>query len=1209
MKDLQALVLCVLVILANISCASILNVNHGVYTRVTVKVNEVVPRQFCHRALKNIEALLTSTSRQLFESSGGRFKDVTVILPRAWSNTECLNGRNVSVSTLSEAFDEADFEITGSHPIFGSNRPWALQFGECGVSGQGVKIPYHVLTESKNLSTNSVAATFLEWVRNRYGVFPEHGFVGDNLYPAFYQEGQDEITNIGCNLSSISEDFVLPLEEEQREQADLNNDLNESVGGHVFQFRTENQDSRQHHSSVLCEVEQYNRNAPSKQNILCFGKSAKEVMLAHPDFVPNQIKNFTDKIRNLDSFDILGNQGEFVEPMFKFVLPSEKRYVLVIDMSQAMARASNQRWEEIRNGLFRFFSHVPEGSEVAIVTFGAKAKINIDPTVVSESNREGLFGKIPFRLFEDQQGCIECGLQEARKLMTLPNSDGVLSSPSIVLLTATPASQEALRGLENDIETHALPVYNIKLSNDACNELDKLTLFGGNFAALADRSSEKENLLQDSLSDIFLAIINQNSQTPIKKSFHKSYIWKNQDVIAGNFVVEENLNKNLWLVLTTPFKEDVDYFEVTSPSAQKLEFPKVENGLVYFHLPGINEAGIWSYRAKLYPTQRNTRQIPIHIEVIAESNGSENVNLESWTNLSIDGEAVDATSTPVIIYAHLKQGDLPIRNARVVATIERPGMTTPVELELQDEGTGSPDITKGDGIYSAHFVDFTSEPGLYTVKVRATHNSGFASIPKPTNGIIRANVMSSTECCGSEFAADMYSIPTQSFEQYITGPSFKVEEGIQFRATEGGPERVDVFPPSRVTNFAVMNYVNQTLYATLSWSAPGGDYEHGRASKYEIKCYTNQEALSELNYDNMAIPVHESLLPKPSEYGNEQTATVGLPWANEVFYYGLVAIDESGNRSPVSNLVPVYAIEVITTPNNTVLTEDVEDGLASPLDNTLPASLLEVFGSTRVTYIVAGVISGILLIIIIILFVSVCRAKRRIQEKKKAKNQRTQIFVNDIESSSAALSELTPPEKLPPYGGIWTTTDSNATSTNVGGNHSPSSEISQPYRPNPSVMSDQASWAYLSGSHSTATTVPVHEYRLHSTSTTTEDPMIDAPTYQNWLKPPSDTGTATTSSTECYESDHSDKQAGFQPHLHVQQQYSNNNNHHNHHHHHHHPASHNHTTSQGVDEPDFYQLAGHPQLQGSVSNDPSNLSLSPSFVSASEKRRRQESLV
>lgn len=42
---------------------------------------------------------------------------------------------------------------------------------------------------------------FVEWVRNRYGTFPEDGFEDDELYPAFFNAGEVIKANIGCNGS------------------------------------------------------------------------------------------------------------------------------------------------------------------------------------------------------------------------------------------------------------------------------------------------------------------------------------------------------------------------------------------------------------------------------------------------------------------------------------------------------------------------------------------------------------------------------------------------------------------------------------------------------------------------------------------------------------------------------------------------------------------------------------------------------------------------------------------------------------------------------------------------------------------------------------------------------------------------------------------------------------------------------------------------
>ena len=97
----------------------------------------------------------------------------------------------------------------------------------------------------------------------------------------------------------------------------------------------------------------------------------------------------------------------------------------------------DRQWEMARNALFRFITAIPEGDEVGIVSFGANARINIEPTEVTASNREGLYGRVPFRLLNGQQGCLECGLRMALKLLDSPRP---VSNGALVVLTATPGT-------------------------------------------------------------------------------------------------------------------------------------------------------------------------------------------------------------------------------------------------------------------------------------------------------------------------------------------------------------------------------------------------------------------------------------------------------------------------------------------------------------------------------------------------------------------------------------------------------------------------------------------------------------------------------------------------------------------------------------------------------------------------------------------------
>ena len=100
------------------------------------------------------QTLLTSTSRQLFDTTNGlgRFKEISIVLPKAWAGTECLSGRNVT-SDMS-GFGKPDFRVTGAHPLFGT-QPLALQYGQCGVPGLEVQLPFEILTNNQNMSRKS----------------------------------------------------------------------------------------------------------------------------------------------------------------------------------------------------------------------------------------------------------------------------------------------------------------------------------------------------------------------------------------------------------------------------------------------------------------------------------------------------------------------------------------------------------------------------------------------------------------------------------------------------------------------------------------------------------------------------------------------------------------------------------------------------------------------------------------------------------------------------------------------------------------------------------------------------------------------------------------------------------------------------------------------------------------------------------------------
>ena len=221
---------------------------------------------------------------------------------------------------------------------------------------------------------------------------------------------------------------------------------------------------------------------------------------------------------------------------------------------------------------------------------------------------------------------------------------------------------------------------------------------------------------------------------------------------------------------------------------------------------------------------------------------------------NVDGLEVDAYTTPVILYARLTQsGGLPVLSASVTAYVYRPGGSEgdqagqPIKLTMRDDGAGSPDITKADGIYSVHFSDLSAVPGFYSVQVTAEHNGGMAKTVKQAedldeNGkrpegkfwhfsesllgfmflmLLYLFLFAADNCCGSRVRY-RETIPASPFHRQTVGPGFYIRQGLS--------PRTDIAPPSRVLDFHVAKIVQDSLYVQLEWSAPGGDYDQGKGN-------------------------------------------------------------------------------------------------------------------------------------------------------------------------------------------------------------------------------------------------------------------------------------------------------------------------------------------------------------------------------------------
>ena len=88
---------------------------------------------------------------------------------------------------------------------------------------------------------------------------------------------------------------------------------------------------------------------------------------------------------------------------------------MVLDRSKAMVEYD--RWEILHKAINEFITMLPIGSELSIVTFSKNAVMHLPPTLVTETNKLGLYGRLPKRTTYDDEVCLHCAFNVTFKAL------------------------------------------------------------------------------------------------------------------------------------------------------------------------------------------------------------------------------------------------------------------------------------------------------------------------------------------------------------------------------------------------------------------------------------------------------------------------------------------------------------------------------------------------------------------------------------------------------------------------------------------------------------------------------------------------------------------------------------------------------------------------------------------------------------------------
>ncbi|MCP4604429.1 MAG: S8 family serine peptidase, partial [Proteobacteria bacterium] len=109
-----------------------------------------------------------------------------------------------------------------------------------------------------------------------------------------------------------------------------------------------------------------------------------------------------------------------------------------------------------------------------------------------------------------------------------------------------------------------------------------------------------------------------------------------------------------------------------------------------------------------------------------------------------------------------------------------------------------------------------------------------------------------------------------------------------------------VIPPSTVNDLDVVDTTAGAI--TLGWTAPGGDGFEGTAANYELRY--SKSPINAANFKTCSLFIG---MPAPSESGTSESITVSSLDVGERYYFALIAHDDKGASSGVSNIVSAVA--------------------------------------------------------------------------------------------------------------------------------------------------------------------------------------------------------------------------------------------------------------------------------------------------------------
>ncbi|XP_063797572.1 calcium-activated chloride channel regulator 1-like [Pseudophryne corroboree] len=929
--------------------ASLVKVINGGYEDIVIAINPEVKEDI--RIIENIQNMVKEATNYLFLATRKRLfiKSVKILLPSTWTQV------NNYTKPTTETYGTADIIIANPYLQYGDD-PYTLQYGLCGEPGRYIHLTPNFLLDDNLLSVYGPRGRVFvhEWAHLRWGVYDEY----NDDKPYYFAENQKieatrcSVDIFGINIIRTGQCYGVDCPT-QACSFDPNTGLYEEgcVFLHdKFQFVHSSIMHSQAQSLIteFCDSSNHNTEAPNLQNRMCNFRSTWDVIMNSTDISSTPPRTDTN----------------ITAPTFSLSQYRDRVITLVIDVSGSMSL--NDRIERLHQAVDILLTEVVETSAyVGIVQFSSSASVISSLERINELQHEKLKSLVPNSATEEGTNIcsgILAALEVNRRL------DGSASGTEIVLLTDGEDNYDTRLCFPNIIASGAI-IHVIALGPYAEKELESIAEMTGGlqFAASDNRNS---NGLIDAFSGIISADENVSQQTIQLES--KGETLQPTACLNGAVFIDGSVGNDTFFLIT--WQTAVPSINVQDPKGNTydaLQFTTdVTSKLSRLQIPGTAERGRWDYS---FCNSFTSYQV-IGITVTTKA-ADENVppiiascHMNTMTNNYPD---------PMVIYASVSQGLLPVTGVKVVAIIE-PESGNSVSVDLLDNGAGA-DIAKDDGIYSRYFTTFSTN-GRYSLKVRAISEDKKSRLTLPKsrvfyipgfvdNGKITLNPPRPT------VNDDDLQINFGAFSRTAPGGSFLV-------SNVPSGEQPDILQPEKISDLEARLVNYRTV---LSWTATGDDLDQGQASRYELRMNTDIKKIKH-SFDSSTLVNTDNLIPQPA--GSRETFTFAPQNMNiqngTLLYFAIIAIDKVSLKSDMSNiahvafynvpLLPTTSAPTTTSLSTTLTTTSLSTKLTMPAGN---ASSNDSGGlnSLAITLIICSAAVLVCLIVCIIICIT-CQKKK-----------------------------------------------------------------------------------------------------------------------------------------------------------------------------------------------------------------------------------------